>query len=67
MLLLRRKKGQDIYITVPGRDKPIRLTVTRFIDSPTYGLEVELGFDCEDDIDVLRHEIYEEDDTRGNR
>lgn len=67
MLLLRRKKGQDIYIQIPERDKPIRLTVARFIESPTYGMEVELGFDCENDIDVLRHEIYEEDDNRGNK
>jgi sRNA-binding carbon storage regulator CsrA len=67
MLALRRKKGQDIYITVPEREKPIRVTVQRFIDSPTYGMEVELGFDCEDDVEILRHELYEEDDNRGNK
>lgn len=69
MLTLRRKKNQDIYITIPERDKPIRLTIQRFIDSPTYGMEVEIGFDCEDDIEILRHELYEaqNDDSRGNR
>lgn len=74
MLLLRRKKNQDIYIKIPERDKPIRILVCRIIDSPQYGLEVELGFDCEDDIEIMRHELYEEQskaqskaENRGNR
>ncbi len=64
MLTLRRKLEQDIYIVIPGRENPIKLSVFRFIESPKYGMEVELGFDCDDDIDVLRHELYE---RRGNR
>lgn len=64
MLLLRRKLEQDIYIVLPEREKPIRITVCRFIENKRYGLEVELGFDADDDIDVLRHELYE---RRGNR
>ena len=72
MLKLRRKKGDDIYIVIPGRELPIRITVERLIESPTYRTEVELGFDCESDIDVLRHELYEGapvvlDDNRGNK
>lgn len=74
MLWLRRKKGQDIYITIPERTKPIRLSVNRFIDSPKYGMEVELTFDCEDDIEILRHELYEAEseaqvqaEDRGNK
>ena len=58
MLTLRRKKDQDIFIVIPGRKNAIRLTVTRFVENPQYGMEVELGFECDNDIDILRHEIY---------
>lgn len=70
MLELRRKKGQDIFILVPGRANPIKLTVNRFIKHPRYAEEVEIVFDCDTDIQVLRHELYkgdEDDDNRGNK
>jgi sRNA-binding carbon storage regulator CsrA len=59
MLTLRRKPGQEVYIIVPGR-KPIRISVLAFLPDTGHGAEVRLGFDAEDDIDILRHELYEE-------
>jgi sRNA-binding carbon storage regulator CsrA len=60
MLTLRRKPGQDVYIVVPDREKPIRVSVLAFIRDSGHGEEVRLGFDAEDDIQILRHELYEE-------
>jgi sRNA-binding carbon storage regulator CsrA len=64
MLTLRRKPGQDVYIVVPGREKPVRISVLAFLPDTGHGPEIRLGFDAEDDIEILRHELYEE---RGNR
>lgn len=62
MLTLRRKPGQDVYIIVPGRQKPILISVLAFLPDTGHGAEVRLGFDAEDDIEILRHELYEEQD-----
>jgi len=72
MLLLRRNRHQDILIVIPGRDKPITISVERFIDHADYRMEVELSFDCEGDIEIHRRERYEkklkaEDENRGNK
>jgi sRNA-binding carbon storage regulator CsrA len=34
--------------------------VLSFIRDSGHGEEVRLGFDAEDDIEILRHELYEE-------
>ena len=60
MLTLRRKPGQDVYIVVPGREKPVRISVLALLPDTGHGVEVRLGFDCEDDIEILRHELYEQ-------
>ena len=60
MLTLRRKPGQDVYIVIPGREKPVRISVLAFLPDSGHGAEVRLGFDAEDDIRVLRHELYED-------
>ena len=60
MLTLRRKPGQEVYIIVPGRKTPVRISVLAFLPDAGHGAEVRLGFDAEDDIDILRHELYEE-------
>ncbi len=70
MLTLRRKPGQDIYMIIPGRKKAIRISVLSFIDDVGHGREVRLGFDAEDDIEILRHELYEdkgENTKTGNK
>ena len=59
MLKLRRKPGQEVYITIPGRKKAIRITVLAFLPDAGHGPEVQLGFDAENDIDILRDELYE--------
>jgi len=60
MLTLRRKPGQDVYIVVPGRKHPIRISVLAFLPDTGHGKEVRLGFDADDDIEILRHELYED-------
>ncbi len=72
MLILRRKRYQDVLIVIPGRDKPITISVERFIDHAEYRMEVELSFECDDDIEIQRREVYERDakkaaENRGNR
>ncbi len=64
MLKLRRKVGENIYITVPGRKKPILISVLSFLPDTGYGPKVNLGFDADNDIEIQREELYEE---RGNK
>lgn len=59
MLELRRKVGQDVYIVVPGREKPMRISVMGIIEDSGHGREVRLAFHAESDIEILRHELYE--------
>ena len=59
MLELRRKVGQDVYIVVPGREKPMRISVMGIIEDSGHGREVRLAFHAEPDIEILRHELYE--------
>ena len=71
-MALRRKPGQEIYILVPGRERPIRVTVMGFVPDSGHGAEVRLGFDADNDVEILRHELYEDrgedfDNDRGNR
>lgn len=68
MLLIRRKRHKDIFIVIPGREKPIEISVNRFIDHPQFGMEVELSFECDDDIEIQRGEQRQaEDENRGNK
>ena len=53
MLVLSRKKDEQIYLQVPGLKKPIVLTIVR-IDNRN---KVRIGITAEKDVTVLRSEL----------
>jgi len=57
MLVLTRKKGEDIVISVPPSDKPqiIRVKVTKTSTSTT-----SLGFTANKEVKINREELTEQ-------
>ena len=52
MLTLKRKSSESILIRIPGRDKPVVVTVVTSMPS-----SAKLAFEAEDDIIILREEL----------
>ncbi len=55
MPVLNRRVRQEVIIRVPGRDKPILVSLLSVT-----GKSAALGFAAEEDIEIMRKELVDE-------
>lgn len=59
MLVLQRKEGQKVIVTLPGGQRIVVALVK------IRGSRVSLGFEADDAVKILREEVEVEDEVRS--
>lgn len=67
MLILSRKEGEDIILTIPPSDKERRVTVKVIKKQEWRGDKVRIGVSAPDEIEVDRAEVRARKDTEPRK